>query len=193
MKNFFGGLLLTFVTVAALSVGASQAHAMANSLTMPMVYYGTSGAPSAAMPRYSDDGRRSGGLDTVDTHGEVSLLQTILFHRYHADIGGESGDFITGFFGPLTDTYLKKFQCAAISLCSDANGNATNASNWSDSSGFGWTGPRTRAALNGYAALNNLLQASPSTISFVSPVAGDTVTAGIYSLARWTFGSGPCT
>ena len=67
------------------------------------------------------------------THPQVTTLQTILSNKGYFSSGG-----ITGSFDIETDLALKKFQCEKLTVCS---GNP-------DSTGYGATGPKTRAALN---------------------------------------------
>lgn len=62
----------------------------------------------------------------------VTLQQTLITKGYLA------ADKATGYFGPLTDAALKKFQCDAGVICS---GNAV--------AGYGVYGPRTQAAMGG--------------------------------------------
>lgn len=74
------------------------------------------------------------------THYQVKTLQQILNTKgYQVALSGSGspGNEST-YFGSLTSLALKKFQCAKLAVCSgDIN-----------TTGYGATGPRTRAALN---------------------------------------------
>ena len=64
---------------------------------------------------------------------DVTRLQTYLIGKGHLAAGNN-----TGYYGPLTETAVKKFQCAKGIIC-----RGTPAT-----TGYGNVGPRTRAALN---------------------------------------------
>lgn len=64
---------------------------------------------------------------------DVTALQTILIAKGYLDQGKN-----TGYFGPLTQTAVQKFQCAQGIVCANTG-----------VAGYGIYGPRTRAVLSG--------------------------------------------
>ncbi|MDO8548096.1 MAG: glycosyl hydrolase family 18 protein [bacterium] len=76
---------------------------------------------------------------------DVQALQTQLIAKGYLEAGKA-----TGYFGPLTDAAVKKFQCDQSIICSG------------DSiSGYGIAGPRTQAALGITSGVSSILSASP--------------------------------
>lgn len=80
------------------------------------------------------------GLNATDatTDGNVSILQKILAQDKVIYPEG----LVTGTFGPATLAALKRYQCRERIICE-----GTPAT-----TGFGWVGEKTRAALNAYAS-----------------------------------------
>jgi hypothetical protein len=79
------------------------------------------------------------------THPQVKILQLMLNHAGYviASTGPGSKDNETTYFGAMTRTALRKFQCDKGIAC-DGDESAT---------GYGNVGPKTRAALNAIFAL----------------------------------------
>ncbi len=74
------------------------------------------------------------------TDPQVAVLQKILNAKgFIVSVSGSgSPGHESAYFGPATDAALKRFQCAKIYVCSGS----------SDTTGYGATGPKTRAALS---------------------------------------------
>ncbi len=89
--------------------------------------------PSPTSPRAPLTGEITKRLMRKSEGAEVSLLQKILVQE-----GFLTGDSVTGYFGPVTEAALKKFQAAHYLVTS---GTPT-------STGYGATGPLTRDLLN---------------------------------------------
>jgi len=72
---------------------------------------------------------------------EVIVLQTYLAQE--SELYPEK--FVTGYFGPLTEAAVKRFQCREDIVCEEevTSGTTTNTT-----SGYGRVGPRTKARLN---------------------------------------------
>ena len=64
---------------------------------------------------------------------EVIILQKFLIAKNLLAVGSA-----TGYFGRLTETAVKKYQCATLSICSGSP----------STTGYGAVGPKTRAAIN---------------------------------------------
>lgn len=59
-----------------------------------------------------------------DTNGEVTQLQQYLTHYFNLN----PSEYVTGYFGTLTQENVRRFQCLHLSLCSgseDENGYGT--------------------------------------------------------------------
>ena len=82
-------------------------------------------------------------LDIGDTGAQVTILQELL--RTDPTIYPEA--LVTGYFGPLTEAAVQRFQCRELSLCS---GSPT-------SNGYGRVGPQTLAKLNVHIAATGTL------------------------------------
>src|SRR6185369_17712701 len=81
---------------------------------------------------------------------DVTALQTALISKGYLEAGKA-----TGYFGPLTDAALKKFQCDEKIICSGDT-----------ISGYGIAGPRTQAALgisSGTTSGSSVPASSPQT------------------------------
>jgi|GEM_PF-1175709 len=91
-------------------------------------------APSLVFPSASDASKLT--LSRTLSRGiqgeDVRSLQRYLMSTGHLSSGND-----TGFFGPITELAVKRFQCALGVICS---GSAAD--------GYGVVGPKTRAALN---------------------------------------------
>ncbi|HEY4525269.1 MAG TPA: peptidoglycan-binding protein [Candidatus Paceibacterota bacterium] len=72
-------------------------------------------------------------LDDAVTHGEVSSLQRFLAQNYSIYPEGR----VTGYFGPATERAVQRWQAQ----------NGVVSGGTPDSTGFGFVGPRTRAAM----------------------------------------------
>jgi len=79
-------------------------------------------------------------LEIGDSSQEVKILQQILNENGFiiAESGPGSPGNETNYFGSLTQAAVRKFQCANDIVCSGSE----------DTTGYGQTGPSTRAALN---------------------------------------------
>ena len=103
------------------------------------------------------------GTTDATTNGEVTKLQNFLI------AGGYMEGSATGFFGPITEKGVQKYQA----------GNGIVSSGSPDTTGYGFVGPQTRAAMSagcsgGTAALSVTPKsgAAPLTVTFTSNIGG---------------------
>lgn len=159
MKKAF--LTIATITVLAISMGSAHAATVAELQAQPQVFVAqlsgsqsqtpTTGAPlsgAALCPNLARNlSRGSQGTDVMQLQQFLISLNLL------------ASDSATGFFGPLTETAVKKFQCAQNIICSGTSAN-----------GYGTVGPRTRIAI--------IRKCSPSVTTPITQTRTSTCTMG---------------
>lgn len=126
----------SYVGSRGYQLGSSGASSAPN---IPTGTSGTNTPPaSPSVPSTVPTSPGSSGTITMPLYqglrgAQVTQLQTILSRK-----GYLSASNVTGYFGPLTLAAVKQFQCANSIVCSGTVG----------STGYGFVGVKTRAALN---------------------------------------------
>ncbi len=166
--NVFGGVtkdaLKRFQTAKGISAKgklSAQTRTLINSILSTMSVSTNGGIISTGSPVFTI------WLQNGITHPQVTLLQKVLM----SDGVYPEGN-ISGYFGPLTELALKRFQAKY--------GIATAGT--PDSTGYGGTGPRTRAKLNELAGVAS----TGATPTVSTPTTGGTLAVGsaIYTSDR---------
>ena len=129
-------LLILVSSAGAISLAAPVASISQNSGA-------SAGAATPSVGTISVGGSVSGWFVLGADSSQVKTLQQILNASGYpvASSGPGSKGNETSHFGPATQTALQRFQCAKLGVCSGS----------SDITGYGATGPRTRAALDALA------------------------------------------
>jgi len=123
----------------------------------------SSGNSSVACPALSKNlSRGSEGSD-------VTSLQNFLISRGHLEAGNS-----TGFYGPLTETAVRGFQCKHMGICSGSP----------EQNGYGVVGAQTRAKIAGMCSIAG--GTSTSSTNVPSPVSSDTTNSKSYTSGQST-------
>ncbi len=131
-RKVLGGILFSLVLLVASTTSAQSTESIQAQIAALMAQMQQQGGTPDASPDVRQCVNFSRTLSYAKRGNDITALQSFLIQQGDLEAGNN-----TGFFGRLTESAVRKFQCREMGICS---GSAA-------SNGYGQVGPATRRAI----------------------------------------------